>query len=144
MSRAFNKISALRLGRAGNTTLEFALVASMFFALIFGVMDLGRYFITRHSVLTLTSELVRATMVQCAGSNTACTLSAANITASESVVPMLTPDHFTASPTASRTAINSTTGMMTITASVSYPFTFLFPVFTTLSGNISNTTQLSY
>jgi hypothetical protein len=111
---------------------------------MFAGMDLGRYFVTQHSLRTLTSELVRATIVQCAGNVAACTLSGANVAAAESKVPFLVAARFTATPTSTRTAISAGTGVMTITASVSYPFTFTFPVFARYSGAIVESTQLSY
>jgi Flp pilus assembly protein TadG len=39
--------------------LEFALVAVPFLFLLIAAMDLGRYFITQHSLRTLTSEAAR-------------------------------------------------------------------------------------
>jgi Flp pilus assembly protein TadG len=144
MPHAFNNFRHLWLGQAGTTSLEFALVATAFFAIMFAGMDLGRYFITQHSLRTLTSELVRATMVQCAGTSTACTLSGANVTTAENKVPFLVQGNFVVPPTSTRTAINPATGVMTITASASYPFTFVFLGFTGLSGPIAETTHLSY
>lgn len=107
-------------------------------------MDLGRYFLTQHSLRTLTSELTRATMLQCSSSTAGCTLSAANIQAVEAKVPFLVPGNITLNPGPPRTAPDPNTGVMTITASVSYPFTFMLPVFAGLNGAITDTTQVSY
>ena len=46
--------------QAGTVSLEFALVALPFFLLMFACVDLGRYFITRTSLHTLTSEARRS------------------------------------------------------------------------------------
>jgi Flp pilus assembly protein TadG len=133
-----------RLGREGTTSLEFALVAVAFFSIMFACMDLGRYFITQHSLRTLTSELIRATLVQCSGTTSACSLSATNIEATEAKVPFLVASAITLSPVPTRSAVDPSTGVMTVTASASYAFTFTLPVLSSLSGPISNSTQLSY
>ena len=52
-------------------------------------MDLGRYFITQHSLRTLVSEAVRATLVSCYGSTTTCTLPSASKTTVAAKVPFL-------------------------------------------------------
>jgi len=133
----------MRLGRDGTSSIEFAIVAVVFFNIIFATMDLGRYFITQHSLRTLTSELIRATMVQCVGNTAACQLNGANVTAAEAKAPFLAAANFAATPTATRSAAD-TNGVMTITASASYAFQFVFPVFSGLNGNITDAIQLSY
>ena len=47
--------------------MEFALVAVPFLFLLIAAMDLGRYFITQHSLRTLTSEAARSAVVNCFG-----------------------------------------------------------------------------
>jgi len=144
MSHVSNSRRCPRLGRKGTSSLEFALVAVVFLSLMFAGMDLGRYFITQHSLRTLTSELIRATMVQCAGTITACTLSAANIQAAKAKVPFLVSANIGLPTTPTRGAVNPNTGVMTVTASASYAFVFTLPALSSLSGTITNNTQLSY
>lgn len=137
------------LGRAGTTGLEFALVAIPFVFLLIAGMDLGRYFITQHSLRTLTSELARATLVYCSGQSqaSACTLPASgaqSVQSAEANVPFLASSSFAATPTALRSSINQNTGEMTITASAAYNFDFVLPFWTQLNGAISEQTTLKY
>jgi Flp pilus assembly protein TadG len=128
--------------------MEFGLIAIPFFLIGFATFDLGRFFITEHSVRTLTSELARATLVYCANQPTGsvCTLPAAgtqSVQSAEAKVPFLIAGGFAAGPTASRSAANTSTGVMTITASTSYNFSFIMPVWRSVT-QVSQTTQLSY
>jgi Flp pilus assembly protein TadG len=49
--------------RRGTTALEFGLVAPIFFSLLFGIIDLGRYGITVYSLNTLASANARAVAI---------------------------------------------------------------------------------
>lgn len=51
------------LGRKGSTTLEFALVCMAFLMLLFGVMEVGRYYFTSEAVRTVAAEAARKTML---------------------------------------------------------------------------------
>jgi Flp pilus assembly protein TadG len=129
--------------------MEFALVAIPFFFITFATFDLGRYFLTQHSLRTLTSELARATLVFCAGQSqtSQCNLPATgtqSVASAEAKVPFLAPASFASTPSAARSAADQNTGQMTITASVSYNFSFLLPFWSSLSGPLSETTQLTY
>lgn len=144
-----------RLGRAGTTSLELAMIATLFFSIIFAGMDLGRYFFTQQQVRTVVSELARATMIYCSGTMAACTLPAnspmatygtqpiASIAAAEAQAPFLAAGSITLTGAAQAAAVNGT-GLRTITVSVSYPFTFTFPAFVGYNGNISASTTLTY
>jgi hypothetical protein len=105
-------------------------------------MDLGGYFITQHSMQTLTSEAVRYTLVYCYSNTTACTLSSNSLHIVEAKVPFLTQASIVL--TASQTAPDPSTGVRTITVTGQYPFTFVLPAWTGLNGTISETTSLSY
>ena len=133
------------MGRSGTTSLQFALVAVPFVFLLMAGMDLGRYFITQHSLRTLVSEAVRATLVSCYGSASACNLPSASETTVAAKVPFLTSGSITW-VTASQTAPNASTGVRTISVSVSYPFTFILPVWTSLNANspIAQSTSFQY
>jgi Flp pilus assembly protein TadG len=148
MSRASSNRRRSVLGSAGTTSMEFALIAIPFFFITFATMDLGRYFITQHSLGTLTSELARATLIYCTGKspNSVCTLPAAgtpSVQTAKAAVPFLA-GAFASGPTASRSVVNTNTGEMTITASASYNFNFFMPLWTGLDGNLSSTTNLRF
>jgi hypothetical protein len=113
-------------------------------------MDLGRYFITEHSLRTLVSEAARATLVQCYGAPGACALTAStgteNWQTAEAKVPFLISASLQ-SLTARQTSPNQTTGERTITVTASYPFTFTLPAWTGLNASlnpITATTSLKY
>lgn len=50
--------------RRGVTALEFGIVASMFFMLLLGGMEIGRYYFTWHSFRTAVAEAARAAQVE--------------------------------------------------------------------------------
>src|SRR5689334_6642366 len=98
------------LGRSGTTSLEFALVAIPFIFLLVAGTDLGRYFITRHSLHTLISEAARATLIKCFGVTTTqtnpprtqCALSSTDWPTVEAKVPFLDSSLLSPSPTATQ------------------------------------------
>ena len=95
MSPASNKRSP-RLGCAGVTSLEFAIVAATFMALVIGCMDLGRYFIIEHSLRTFTSEAARAALANTAMSATGGTMTTqTDLTSMTNIVPFLDPSLLT-------------------------------------------------
>lgn len=124
-------------------------MAIAFFSILFAAMDLGRYFVTQHSLRTLTSELARATLTYCAQSGasytTACSLPAAgaqSVASAKAKVPFLTSTgSFVGTPSATRSAANAA-GVVTITASAAHDFNFVLPVLVGLSGTISESTTL--
>lgn len=129
---------------AGAASLEFALVGLAFLLILFGTLDLGRYFMTMHSLRTLTSALARATLVYCGRTGavytSSCNLPAAGVDSAESQVPFLKSIDFTSTPSATRS--QAVAGVATITASATYNFTFVLPIFARLSGPISASTTL--
>ena len=131
------------LGQAATSTLEFALVAIPFLFMLIAGMDLGRYFITKHCLHTLTDEAVRLTMVACFNQTASCSLSSTNWQTVEGNVPFLAPSSLNPAPTATQT-LNTSTGIRTITVTATYPFTFFLAAWTALSANspITETTSL--
>src|SRR4051812_29241659 len=131
------------LGRSGAVSFELMLVFMTFFMIFLAVCDLGRFWVTTNSVRTLASELVRQTLIYCAGqSQTAiCALPSSgshSVATAEASVPFLLTSGFAATPSASRSAMNATTGVMGITASASYNFRFMLPVW---RGTITQVAQ---
>jgi hypothetical protein len=149
MSLASNRLRRLRIGQAGTTSLEFALVAIPFVFILVAGMDLGRYFLTQHSLRTLTSEAARATLVSCYGSTSACSLPTSGSYPSEPAVAAMVPFLASGSITwvkASQSAPNQNTGVRTISVEVKYPFSFILPAWTKLNAKspIDESTSLSY
>jgi Flp pilus assembly protein TadG len=130
---------------AGSSSIEFALVALPFIFMLIATMDLGRYFLTRHSLHTLVDEAVRSAIVNCFNQK-ACAYGTAVPTPSNlwGKVPFLDQGTSGASVTASQTYDNAT-GIRTITATANYPFSFVLPAWSGLfTTGISETTQLKY
>jgi Flp pilus assembly protein TadG len=142
MSRAFAKCRRGPIGEAGSTSLEFALVAVPFLFLLIAGMDLGRYFITQHSLRTLGAEAMRATLIQCFGQTTACTLPTANRQSAIATVPYLMAGSTVL--TASQTAPAVGTGFRTVTVTAQYPFAFILPAWTGLNVNSPLTETMSF
>jgi Flp pilus assembly protein TadG len=134
-----------RLGHAGTATLEFALVAIPFVFILLAGMDLGRYFITQHSLRTLVSEAARATLVYCYGATGSCSLTPSTGTVNwqtvEAKVPFLQSASLTPTPTANQSAPDPNTGVRTISVTVNYPFTFLLPAWIGLNAGLSPITE---
>jgi Flp pilus assembly protein TadG len=136
MSCVINKLRFLRLGRRGTASLEFALVAIPFFMLMLGIIDLSNYFATQQSLETAVSEAQRA----------AVTSSSANISNDcstikgtvASVVPYLGPN---LSLCVTKT---TSSGVVTVTVTGTYPFTFILAVWSGNNGTLSHTVTTSY
>jgi hypothetical protein len=132
------------LGQSGTTSLEFALIAAPFFFVLIAGTDLGRYFLTQHSMRTLTSEAARSAVVNCFGVATWCVPSMA--VPSPSTVWAKVPFLDSAAPGASLTAEQTTNlaGVRTISVTAHYPFEAICPGLSGLSGTIAETTKLEY
>lgn len=150
MSHVFNR---RRLGTAGATSLEFGVVAFIFMSLLFGVLDLGRYYVIEHSVRTATSEAARAALATAPpGLSTnrmvGCTTAWAAV---KSIVPLLDDSAMTlciawttTSPTGTVTNGVGVPGVTTVTATGQYSFTAISPLWSGLTGTITETAKLSY
>lgn len=140
MSCVFNKLYALRRDRSGVAAMEFGLIGIPFFFIMIASTDLGRYFITQHSIRTLAAEAARAMMVSCYNTTASCPLTTAQKSAVAAATPFLVPGSIT------WTTANQTTnaaGLRTINVKVSYPFSFIFSYWTSITS-ISETTSLQY
>lgn len=141
--------SSRTLDRSGAVAFELVLVFMTFFTIFIAVCDLARFWVTTNSVRTLASELVRQTLIYCADQDqtTACALPSTgthSVATAEATVPFLGTSGFAATPSASRSPINSTTGVMGITASASYNFSFMLPVWRGMITQVAQSTQLGY
>ena len=63
-------LNSLTQNKKGASALEFALVVPLFIALMLGVVDLGRYLLTRHELNSLASATARAVVVNCGQAGT--------------------------------------------------------------------------
>ena len=139
MYSVISKAKCLWRDRRGTTAMEFALIAIPFTFIMIATTDLGRYWLTQHSLRTLTAEAARSTMVNCFGQSS-CSLNATQRSAVETATPFLIPGSVTL--TASQTVNGA--GLRTITVTAVYPFNFIFVAWTGLNGNITETTSVSY
>ena len=119
--------------------MEFALIVIPFMFIMIAVTDLGRYWLTQHSLRTLTAEAARSAMVNCFGKGS-CSLNATQVSAVETATPFLIPGSVTL--TASQTV--NASGLRTISVTAVYPFNFIFVAWFGLSGNVTETTSVSY
>jgi hypothetical protein len=143
--------SSRGLDTSGAVPFEFVLVLAAFFTIFVAVCDLARFYVTTNSVRTLASELVRQTLIYCATApqTSSCTLpstGAHSVATAEAKVPFLATSGFaTPAPSASRTAMDTSSGVMGITARASYNFNFslrgLWPI---TINQVSQRTNLPY
>lgn len=133
-----------RLGTAGISSLEFVVVASVFFTLMFAVMDLGRFFLTKSSLNSLVAGAARSAMIDSVQSNCAtycgAPLSGTALQTLAAPTPFIDPTKLTLN-------VIRTGGQNAATLSVtaSYPYSFALPVLQSLrSGQLSASSQVSY
>jgi Flp pilus assembly protein TadG len=120
----------------GATAMEFGLVAMVFFFMLFGIFDLGRYGITVHSLDTLASTSARQVIINCVSSNlinrtssAGCTADPYTATQKQNIAPFLYVGGLT--PTVAVTVVGSS---LTVTASQP-GFTMIMPFWgTTLNA----------
>jgi Flp pilus assembly protein TadG len=126
------------LGSAGLTTLDFVLVSGVFFLLLFGAMDVARYFLTWHGLNTIVSEAARASMINnwtySCGHPTAGT--AATIASS---APFLDTSQLQLCVTSSVSS-----GQTTVSVTASYPFSFMISLLSGADGTLTASTALTY
>jgi len=137
------------LGTSGAVSFELVLIFMTFFTIFIAVCDLARFYVTANSVRTLASELVRQTLIYCANQDQTiiCTLPSTgthSVVTAETAVPFLGTSGFAATPSASRSPINAATGVMGITASASYNFSLMLPVWRGTITQVAQDTQLGY
>lgn len=141
MSCAFSK-PLRRLGNSGVTSLEFAIIAATFMALVIGCMDLGRYYIIEHSLRAFTSEAARAALADSSLSASGGTMSSqTSLSSLTAIVPFLDPSLLTLS--ISQNSF-TTSSPITITVTATYQFTAFSPIWAALTGTITDSTQLTY
>jgi len=134
MSPVCNRPGWRRLGRAGVTSLEFALVAALFFTVLIGCMDLGRYFLIAQSLRTVTAEAARLALVNGMWGQidpTAYSFGA--------MTPLVDNANLTLTISA-----GGNPGINTVTASATYVFTAISPLWSSLNGTMTETSVVWY
>ena len=121
-------------GRGGTAALEFGLIAPMFLVLVLSVTDLGRFYLTLHSLHTVLGDAARAAIVDPTLSG--CSAPAARVAAD---APFLA-----ASQLSLCVAQSVASGITTITVNASYSFNFLLPSWQGASGTLTDSTTVSY
>jgi Flp pilus assembly protein TadG len=133
-----------RLGKAGVTSLEFAIVAVIFFTVVISGIDLGRYFFVAESLRTFASEAARQGLIYKTWQPQDETCPCANPSGGNdlnTIVPILDPALLTLKVT--QTSPTAATAY-TVTVTATYQFTAIVPVWAALSGTMRDTAQFSY
>jgi Flp pilus assembly protein TadG len=120
------------------TSLEFALVFPMFMLLFLGTIELGRYWLTVHSLRTLAAEASRAALI-----DTTLGASTQDCAKAKALVGGRAPFINTSALTLCVTQ-TTTAGVITINVTASYPFSFVLPILKRDSGTLSETTHTAY
>jgi Flp pilus assembly protein TadG len=132
------------------TAIEFGFVGFIFFVLMLGAVDLARYQFTRQSLHDIAGEAARAALINASSvtSQQASGVSASfwSNSALKSAVtsPNLTPFLDPASLIVSTALVTSTSGVNTITVTVTYPFQFIGPLLPTPRLTLSDSAAISY
>src|SRR4051812_30441168 len=137
--------------RSGAVAVEFGIIGLVFFILLLGAVDLGRYQITLQSLRDISAGASRvalldrgqvASVVGAGGSatNKSDTALKAAVTSPTNLTPFLPP----ASLTIVTSEPTSLTGVRTITVTATYPFSFLAPLLPGGPITLSDSTALSY
>lgn len=157
MLSAFNSWSALRRlarDRAGASALEMAMIMPVLFAMLIGVMELGRYVFTVQSLRTVTAEAARMAVVD-RGSSGTVDQTTGNVVSGGAITSCTNSSSLSASATKKTPFINnsaltlcisnsSTSGFVTIQVNTQYPFNSPMPVVSFLNGTLSDSTTLQY
>jgi Flp pilus assembly protein TadG len=135
----------------GSVAVEFAMIGFIFFVLLLGAVDIGRYQITVQSLHDVSAEAARVALLY-AGQTTAtngqngmaATTLMTNAALKSSVTsPNLTPFLAPASLTVT-SALTSFNGVATITVTATYPYTFLAPLLPGGARTLTDSVSLSY
>lgn len=130
--------------RSGAAAIEFGMVAIPFFSVMLGIVDLGRYGITVHSLGTLASATSRAVLIACYSptvvqgqSPGGCTADPLTDAQKRSIAPFLFLGRST--PTVRVTSSNNA-----LVVQASQPFTPLLPVWGSRLNSPSRSATLPY
>jgi Flp pilus assembly protein TadG len=131
MSSAYNNH---RRGDAGVTSMEVAISFALFVMLVFGVIDLSRYFFTQQALTTLVNITARQAYAHAQNPQVP---SQAQIA---SYAPLLDPtllETFTVT-------LSQTPGLVALTVTAKYNYTPLTPLFGTFVGPLTATVTYQF
>lgn len=152
----FSRAALVRLlaDRRGTTAIEFAVVGGIFFTLLLGAVDVGRYQITQQSLRSIAAEAARFALIAAdqamaaspAGISGVCAAvpSSAALKAGVTTPTNLTPFLVPANLTLVGNCVVGAGGARTITITASYPFQFVMPVLPQGLPSRQATSSLSY
>ena len=127
-----------RLGIAGVTSLEVAVIFGAFIVLMFGTIDLSRYFFTQQALTTLVNSAARQGLAdpgfgQCDGPPSSWT-----------AIPNITPLIDSNQVSICVTQPNFSTGVQVLTVTGTYNFMSITPGLDALIGTMSETVTYQY
>jgi Flp pilus assembly protein TadG len=148
----------MRRGESGAAIIEFAIAAVVFFAMIFGVMEIGLALYSFHFISEAAREGARYARVRgsaCVSDGTYCTATAAQIQTYVQGLsyPGIDPSHLTVTPTYAgypagtactpSASCNNPGNLVTVKVTYSFPLSLPFVSSNTLSMSSSSSMILS-
>jgi Flp pilus assembly protein TadG len=139
MLHVFNSALRRRIGAAGTTSLEFALILQAFLLLMLGTTDVARYLFTLQSMQTLADQAARAGTLP---TSSAGYLSPQSCTALTSTTLPFSPPPFLDSSAQLCLVLGTDTasGANTVTATVTANFSAVTPGLSTLTSTTNGLT----
>lgn len=124
--------------RRGITSVEFALIATVLLPLLLGAAEAGRYMVTQEALRSAAAEAARLVMLRgganISGGNAPCTGMSGSLSGAATRVPFLQAASLSATMSGCATA---TSGISSVSVTVSYPFTLQFNYFGATNRPIS-------
>jgi Flp pilus assembly protein TadG len=138
--------------KRGAVAVEFAMIGLVFFVLLMGAVDVGRYQITVQSLHDISAEAARVALLFAGqtesanarnGTTTSTLMSGAALKAAVTSPSNLTPFLAPASLIITST-LTTPNGVSTITVTATYPFAFLAPLLPGGNRTLTDSVALSY
>ncbi len=114
------------MDRRGVAAIEFALIGGVLFTMMVGIMEIGRYFATQQALYNASSEALRQWQIQL-GATIPISITACNnlLAPDYGTVPLLNSASISFS---GRACALQSDGSMRVSATFTYPFTFVAPL----------------
>ena len=119
--------------RGGATALEFALVGGLLVSLLIGTLQTGRYLMTQAAIRSVAADAVRLVVLRGSANLNAGRAACSGLSGSLSGVNARAAVLRLSSLAVSLSDCASSSGMTTVTVTVSYPFTYAIPLVPTRS-----------
>ncbi|WP_191058663.1 TadE family protein [Geminicoccus harenae] len=120
--------------RKGTTSLEFAIVGALFFAMLIGTMEVGRFYFTQQSLREVTAAAARRAMVDASFSGCAAPLEEV-----AGMTPLLRSTSLTLCVTRTTSA-----GLTTLTVDAAYPFAAVLPMLQLDGNQLTDRTTVTF